>query len=96
MPLPRERKASFGEMIQFDGCYHCWFEDRGEEYCLLSGIDDATGKPTKLKFTQSESVKDVFTYWKEYVAKQANRSPFIWTNSVPTRSTTKTPRTTTR
>jgi len=63
----RERKASFGEMIQFDGCYHFWFEDRGEEYCLLSGIDDATSKPVKLKLGESESVLDVFAYWKKYI-----------------------------
>lgn len=65
----RERKESFGEMIQFDGCYHKWFEDRGEECCLLSGIDDATGMPTKLKFGSSESIKEVFAYWKEYCQK---------------------------
>jgi hypothetical protein len=65
----RERKSSFGEMIQFDGCYHFWFEDRGEEYCLLSGIDDATSKPVKLKIGKSESVLEVFDYWKEYVKR---------------------------
>jgi hypothetical protein len=65
----RERKDCLGEMIQFDGCYHLWFEDRNEEYCLLSGIDDATGRPTKLKFALSEGVKEVFAYWKEYIKK---------------------------
>ena len=65
----RERKESFGEMIQFDGCYHLWFESRGEEYCLLSGIDDATGKPVKLKLGSSEGIQDVFAYWKEYIQK---------------------------
>jgi hypothetical protein len=65
----RERKASFGEMIQFDGCYHFWFEDRGQECCLLAGIDDATGRPTKLKFDKSEGVQEVFAYWKDYIAK---------------------------
>jgi len=65
----RERKESFGEMIQFDGCYHFWFEDRGEEYCLLSGIDDATSKPVKLKLGSSEGIQDVFAYWKEYIQK---------------------------
>ena len=54
-------------MIQFDGCYHFWFENRGEEYCLLSGIDDATGKPVKLKIGKSESALEVFDYWKEYI-----------------------------
>ena len=65
----RERKESFGEMIQFDGCYHLWFEDRGQEACLLSGIDDATGKPVQLKLGSSESIKEVFAYWKEYIQK---------------------------
>jgi len=65
----RERKECFGEMIQFDGCYHFWFEDRGQECCLLAGIDDATGKPAKLKFDKSEGVQDVFAYWKEYIQK---------------------------
>ncbi|MBU0597695.1 hypothetical protein KKF61_01710, partial [Patescibacteria group bacterium] len=37
----RQRKAGEGEMIQYDGSYEHWFEDRGEEICLLAGIDDA-------------------------------------------------------
>ena len=65
----RQRKEALGEMIQFDGCYHKWFEDRDEECCLLSGIDDATGRPTKLKFARSENIEDVFAYWKEYLQK---------------------------
>ena len=62
----RERKASFGEMIQFDGSYHKWFEDRAPECCLLAGIDDATGRVT-LKFDTNESIHCVFAFWKEYV-----------------------------
>ena len=34
----RQRKASAGEMIQYDGSYEHWFEDRGEEICLLASI----------------------------------------------------------
>jgi transposase len=71
----RERKEHYGEMQQFDGSYHNWFEDRllgsnGEpvkEECLLAAIDDATGKLTKLKFDQSEGVVPVSQYWLEYV-----------------------------
>ena len=63
----RERKACYGEMEQFDGGYHHWFEERGDEVCLLASIDDATGKLTKLKFGTSESVAEVFAFWKEYV-----------------------------
>jgi len=39
----RVRKENFGEMVQYDGTYHLWFEDRGEEACLLVAVDDATG-----------------------------------------------------
>jgi len=63
----RERKECYGEMEQFDGCYHKWFENRGEEICLLASIDDATGKITKLKFGKSESVVEVFDFWKGYL-----------------------------
>lgn len=79
----RERKSNPGEMIQFDGCYHFWFENRGEEYCLLSGIDDATGKPIKLEFAKSESVKDVFAYWKQYI-KQYGKPVAIYLDKFST------------
>lgn len=39
----RERKAHFGELVQMDGSHHRWFEDRGEESCLMDMVDDATG-----------------------------------------------------
>jgi len=40
----RERKAHFGELVQMDGSFHPWFEDRGPQCCLLTLVDDATGK----------------------------------------------------
>ncbi|MFA5777266.1 MAG: ISNCY family transposase [Parcubacteria group bacterium] len=63
----RPRKECYGEMQQFDGSYHKWFEDRNEEFCLLASIDDATGKITKLKLGKSESIKEVFHFWKGYI-----------------------------
>lgn len=71
----RERKEYFGDMEQFDGSYHNWFEGRLldasgiplTETCLLAAIDDATGKLTKLKFDGSEGVVPVNTFWQEYV-----------------------------
>jgi len=62
----RERKESFGEMIQFDGSYHRWFENRAPECCLLGSIDDATGTLPQLRFASGEGVKDVFKFWKDY------------------------------
>lgn len=63
----RQRKASYGEMLQFDGSYEHWFEDRGPYCCLLASIDDATGIPTKAKFDYHEGVFPVFAFWKEYL-----------------------------
>lgn len=71
----RERKECYGDMEQFDGSYHDWFEGRLlgtdnepiKEVCLLAAIDDATGKLTKLKFDRSEGVVPVSQYWLEYV-----------------------------
>jgi transposase len=40
----RERMAHFGELLQLDGTFHPWFEDRGPERCLLTLVDDATGR----------------------------------------------------
>lgn len=63
----RQRKACYGEMLQFDGSYHHWIEDRGPEWCLLAAIDDATGIPVKARFDFNEGVFPVFQFWKEYV-----------------------------
>jgi len=70
----RPRKESFGELQQFDGSYHLWFEDRlvdkernPIETCLLASIDDATGNITKAVFAANEGVHTVFTFWKEYI-----------------------------
>ena len=67
----RERKDNRGEMQQFDGSYHHWFEGRNEEVigleqCLLLSVDDATGQITGAVFENNESVGAVFRFWKEY------------------------------
>lgn len=64
----RERRSCFGELLQFDGSHHDWFEGRGAECCLLNGIDDSTGN-VYLKFAVSENTQDaMLTMW-EYVNK---------------------------
>lgn len=67
----RERKDNYGEMQQFDGSYHNWFEGRNEEeigleQCLLLSVDDATGAITSVIFEDNEGVEAVFRFWKEY------------------------------
>ena len=70
----RPRKEYFGELEQFDGSYHLWFENRFVddnnipiEVCLLAAIDDSTGKITRAVFAANEGVIAVFTFWKEYI-----------------------------
>lgn len=76
----RPRKEYFGQLIQFDGSYHHWFEDRlidqdgnPVEVCLLAAIDDATGKITKATFGANEGVVAIFLFWLDYV--QSNGKP---------------------
>lgn len=38
----RERKEHFGELVQMDGSFHAWLEERGPEGCLIDMADDAT------------------------------------------------------
>src|SRR3990167_5211580 len=72
----RPRKESFGELEQFDGSYHDWFEGRYQdgngdpiETCLLAAIDDATGSITHALFTKNEGVAAVFQFWLSYIRR---------------------------
>lgn len=51
----RARKAHFGELVQMDGSFHPWFEDRGPRSCLLTLVDDATGQ-TLGRFGAQETI----------------------------------------
>jgi len=62
----RERKHYFGEMAQFDGSHHAWFELRGKICCLLGSKDDATNT-LYAHFSEHEDIKGVFTFWMEYI-----------------------------
>jgi hypothetical protein len=69
----RPRKDHYGELEQFDGSYHLWFERRYRnidnepiEVCLLASIDDATGQITHMSFEENEGVIAVFHFWKTY------------------------------
>lgn len=68
----RERRGTFGEMQQFDGSYHDWFEGRGgiQEACLLLAIDDATGRVTYAQFAPHEGVLPVMAFWLAYTCTQ--------------------------
>ncbi len=38
----RERREHFGELVQMDGSFHAWLEERGPRGCLMDLVDDAT------------------------------------------------------
>src|SRR5260370_13421934 len=39
----RARREHFGDLVQLDGSFHAWFEERGPRGCLMNMVDDATG-----------------------------------------------------
>jgi hypothetical protein len=48
------RKAHVGELLQLDGSFHAWLEDRGPVGCLMDLVDDATGRSV-LEFSAEET-----------------------------------------
>jgi len=64
----RQRRSNYGEMPQYDGSYHYWFEDRGPKCCLLATIDDANNR-VWAKFDQHEGIEPTFAFWREYIDK---------------------------
>lgn len=59
----RERRSALGDLVQFDGSEHDWFEGRGPICTLLHLIDDASGR-VLLRFAPSENTADCMrTFW---------------------------------
>jgi len=63
----RERKAHFGELVQLDGSFHAWYEDRAPRGCLVTLVDDATGQTLGRLGAQETiwAVVDVVRRWIE-------------------------------
>src|SRR6204780_1710464 len=40
----RDRRGHFGELVQMDGSFHAWYEERGGKACLMNMVDDATSR----------------------------------------------------
>jgi transposase len=64
----RQRRENKGELIQYDGSYEYWFEDRGPKCCLLAGIDDADSE-VWARFDDHEGVVPTFDYWRGYIER---------------------------
>lgn len=59
---PRER---FGELVQFDGSHHDWFEGRAPRCCLMNMVDDATGRTLSFLREQetTEAAMELLEAW---------------------------------
>ena len=62
----RERRSQRGELVQVDGSYHAWLEDRAEKACLLLFVDDATGEILAGSFVEHESFLSYAKLCKQY------------------------------
>jgi transposase len=51
----RERRRHFGELVQMDGSFHDWLEERGPEGCLMNMTDDATSE-VELRLGEEETI----------------------------------------
>jgi hypothetical protein len=51
----RERRKHRGELVQIDGSYHAWLEDRAGKACLILFVDDATSEILAAEFVTHES-----------------------------------------
>jgi transposase len=63
----REPKPHFGQLVQLDGSFHEWLEERAGTGCLMHMVDDATGT-VYCQFAEAESIwaaVDVLRGWIE-------------------------------
>lgn len=86
----REPKAHFGELVQMDGSFHRWLEDRDGEGCMMHMVDDATSTAL-FHFSEQETTwaaanllrrwiekygipAALYTDWKNVYVRQATES----------------------
>jgi len=85
----RERKEHVGELVQMDGSFHDWLEERGARDCLMNMVDDASGD-TLARMGSEETIwaaagvlrawvekygipVSLYTDWKNVYVREASR-----------------------
>jgi len=86
----RERRAHFGELVQLDGSFHEWLEERADRGCLMHMVDDATST-AEGRFYREETIwgaagvlrrwiekhgvpRSLYTDWKNVYVRQATEA----------------------
>jgi hypothetical protein len=64
----RERKLHFGELVQVDGSFHDWLEERGPRGCLMDTVDDATSD-TQARLGKEETLWAAAGVLRVWIAK---------------------------
>lgn len=65
----RTRRSQVGELVQIDGSYEYWFEDRGEKCCLIVFVDDATSQIPLMRFCRTETSEDYLKMLRIYLER---------------------------
>ena len=74
----RERRCHQGELIQIDGSYHAWLEERGSKAGLLLFVDDATSASVAARFADRENN---FAYSAPYVCPISGQQALLWSST---------------
>jgi hypothetical protein len=86
----RARREHFGELVQLDGSFHQWLEERAGRQCLMHMVDDATSK-AEGRFYPEETIwaavgllrqwiekygipRALYTDWKNVYVRQATEA----------------------
>jgi transposase len=64
----RERKAHFGELVQMDGSFHDWYQNRAGKACLMNMVDDATSTVEAL-LGDEESIWQAVRVLRQWIGK---------------------------
>src|SRR6202047_5446817 len=73
----RARREHFGDLVQLDGSFHAWFEERGPRGWLMNMVDDATGD-TNCRMGEQETIWAAAGVLRSWIAKHGI-SPAVYT-----------------
>jgi transposase len=65
----RERRRHWGELVQMDGSFHDWLEERGPGGCLMNMTDDATSA-VELRLGEEETIWAAANTLRSWIEKQ--------------------------